>query len=62
VARCSDVFPHPLALPIISSLLTPALLLCLVLFSGPTVVLVSSLLFIGSVVLLHIWGKFSSRA
>jgi hypothetical protein len=30
--------------------------------SGPTVVLVSSLAFIGGVVLLHIWGKFSSRA
>lgn len=31
----------------------------LLLLSGPTVVLVSSLLFIGGVVLLHIWGKFS---
>jgi protein transport protein SEC61 subunit beta len=28
------------------------------LHSGPTTVLVLSLLFIGFVVLLHIWGKF----
>jgi hypothetical protein len=32
----------------------------LFLFSGPTTVLISSLLFIGSVVVLHIWGKISS--
>lgn len=29
--------------------------------SGPQVVLVSSLAFIGVVVLLHIWAKFTSR-
>ena len=28
---------------------------------GPTTVLVMSLLFIGSVVLLHIWGKLTSQ-
>jgi len=27
---------------------------------GPTTVLISSLMFIGSVVVLHIWGKISS--
>ena len=33
-------------------------LLCICLRSGPTTVLVLSLLFIALVVLLHIWGKF----
>ena len=33
-------------------------LLCVL--SGPTTVLISSLMFIGSVVVLHIWGKISS--
>ena len=37
-----------------------ALYLLCVVFSGPTTVLISSLLFIGSVVVLHIWGKITA--
>jgi len=52
-------FRHGCNCPFIVVVVVVVVVVCC--HSGPTVVLVSSLAFIGCVVLLHIWGKFTSR-